>query len=368
MSFAIWRKHRSIRLRVTTPEGRTITVDNLKDDGFHIEFSCVRGMSHEPGTATVSVLNLPPEILGELEAAQEAQVDNEDSVLVGQVLQSSVVEAEGSDALAAGFLVVEVEAGYENNLSRVFRVVGAKATTADDQGVRGRVERDRSGRFARLGAGRGGGVTIRTTFAGDENLDGALLGLPLATFPAGSSLFELVDYLRRIAGLGPGNLSYASFMQIAGDARLDAPYHVSGGRALAVLTEVLKYYAPLRWFIDDREFWICGRDGVPNPNGAVAWIADGEPEEPEPIIGRPAREDGGLVSVSCFLCPRIRPGRLVRLTPGGLGLLGQGTTATPVQVERAQVPPGVYRCERIEHTGTSVFRSTMLLRPLSGGG
>ena len=298
-----------------------------------------------------------------MEAAQTTRVDDLDALLYSKTLQAAVVDPDGADALAAGLLIVEVEAGYEGNVSRVFQVIGARATTTDDFGSRGNQARGRDGRFARQLMG----VTQRTSIDGDENLDGSLLGLPMATFPAGATLFEVVDYLRRLAGLGPGNLSYANFTQIAGDARLDAPYHVAGGRALALLKEVLQYYPPLRWFIDDREIWICARDGVPNPYGALAWIADGEPEEPEAIIGRPAKVEGGFVSVTCFLCPRIRPGRLVRLTAGGLALTEHGLTPTADQVKRAQVPPGIYRCEEVEHRGTTgpgEFQTTMRLRPI----
>lgn len=360
--FSIYRKTRSVRLRVTTPDGEVISVDNLKgDQGFRLGFACVRSMNEEPGTGQVTALNLPAEALGILEAAQATRVDDLDALLYSRTLQAAVVDPDGADALGAGFLIAEVEAGYEGSTSRVFQIIGARASTSDDYGKR-------SAGNTR-GGGRLRGITQVTTIEGDECLDGALLGLPTATFPAGATLFEVVDYLRRVAGLGPGNCDYLTFTAIAGDAHLDAPYHVSGGRALAIMKEVLQYYPPLRWFVDDREMWICARDGVPNPNGALAWIADGPPEEPETIIGRPAKVDGGMVSVTCFLCPRIRPGRLVRLTPGGLALADQGMTPDPEAVKRAQVPPGVYRCERVEHRGTTgpgEFQTEMRLRPVVG--
>lgn len=363
--FSIYRDTRSVRLRVTTPDGEVVSIDNLRgDEGFRLGFSCTRSMNEAPGTAQVTALNLPPDVLGVLEAAQQTRVDDLDAVLFSKTLQSAAVDPDGADALAAGLLIVELEGGYDGTTSRVFKVIGARASTTDDYGARGYNQaRSRDGRFVKVL----GGVTRKTTIDGNECLDGSLLGLPTATFPAGSTLFEVVDYLRRLAGLGPGNLDYPTFTNIAGDARLDAPYHVSGGQALGLLKEVLKYYPPLRWFVDDREIWICARDGVPNPNGAVAWIADGEPEEPEAIIGRPARVDGGQVEVRCFLCPRIRPGRLVRLTAGGLALTAQGLAPTAEQVKQAQVPPGLYRCEQIEHRGTTgpgEFQSTMRLRAI----
>ena len=228
--FSIYRKSRSVRLRVTTPDGGLVSADNLRaDQGFRIGFSCIRSMDDEPGSAQVTALNLPPDALGVLEAAQATRVDDLDAILYSQTLQSAAVDPDGADALAAGLLIVEVEAGYDGNTSRVFKVIGARASTSDDYGAHGEGQRrGRDGRFRRGLTG----VTQKTTIDGNECLDGSLLGLPTATFPAGATLFEVVDYLRRLAGLGPGNCDYGTFTLIAGDARLDSPYHVSGGRAL----------------------------------------------------------------------------------------------------------------------------------------
>lgn len=346
MSFSIYRKTRSVRLTVTTPDGERVTVENLRgNEGFYLAFDCTRQMSAEPGSAIVTAHNLPPEVLGIFEAAQASKADDLDALLVGKGLQSQVVNAEGADALAAGFLIVEVEAGFDGAMSRVFRCIGARVDSSTD----------------------GDDVTVISTIRATENMDGALLGLPLLAFETGTTLFELVDYLRQIAGLGAGNLSYATLTAILGESRLDSPYIVSGGQALANLTNVLQYL-PLRWFIDDRELWICGRDGVPSPTNALPWIADGPPVQLEPIIGRPTRADGGYVEVSCMLCPRVRPGRLVALTPAGLAAATQGLSPSAAQVRRAQVPPGMYRCDEVQHrgdTGGGDYRTSMKLRPVT---
>src|SRR5690606_29867626 len=118
---------------------------------------------------------LPPEALGAIEHAQVKRVDDRDALLVGQTLQTSEVAADGADALAAGWLIVELEAGYDEVVTRVFRAIGAK--------VRSRRVDD--------------GITSETRITAVESLDGALLGLPSSVFPAGSTVFEVVDYLRR---------------------------------------------------------------------------------------------------------------------------------------------------------------------------
>lgn len=345
MSFSIYRQTRSVRLTVTTPDGAQAVVENASaDTGFRMSFDCKRTMDADPGECVVQAYNLPADVLGLIESAQVSKADDLDALLVGKNLQSQVVDAEGADALAAGFLVMELEAGYDGSYSRLFRAVGARSESVPD----------------------GDDVTLITTIRASENLDGALLGLPLATFPAGATLYELVDYLRRVAGLGAGNLTYAHLTSLIGASRLDSPYHVSGGQALAYLSNVLQYL-PLRWLIDDREIWLCGRDEVASPTGAVPWIADGEPEELEPIVGRVSRDDGGYVSLSCLLCGRIRPGRLVNLTEAGLALASRGLSASAAQVRRAKVPPGLYRADEVSHrgdTGAGQYLTSLKLRPI----
>lgn len=330
MPFSIYRKTRSARLRLTTAEGETVVVENMEGDkGFRIGFEATRTMDESPGSFRCNVLNLPPDLLGAFQGAQPSRIDDLDALLAGKQLQSAVLADDCSDALAAGFAVVELEAGYDGVVSRIFRAVGTRIETmpVDDD------------------------VTMETSIAANEGAD-SVLSLVAASFPAGAFTFDLVDYLRRVAGLGPGNCDPATFAAVLGVSRLDSPYHSSGGQPLARLAEVLKYLE-CRWFVDDRELWICARDGVVSPTGALPWVADGPPEEPEPMIGRPRRVDGGYVDLTCFLCPRIRPGRLVRLTPGGLALAEQGLSPKQAAIQRAQVPPGLYRADVVTHRGTT---------------
>ena len=345
MSFSIYAKDRSVRLTVTTPDGEQAIVENASGDtGFRMSFDCKRSMDSDPGECVVQCLNLPPDVLGLIESAQVSKADDPDAILVGKQLQSAVVNAEGADALGAGFLILELEAGYNGSYSRLFKAVGARSSSSPD----------------------GDDVTTITTIRASENLDGALLGLPMATFPAGTTLHELIDYLRKVAGLGVGNLSLATLTALIGESRLDSPYHVSGGQALAFLRNALQYL-PLRWFIDDREIWLCGRDEVPSPTGAVPWVADGPPEELEPIVGRVSRDDGGFVSVSCLLTGRVRPGRLVNLTEAGLSMASRGLSPSAAKVRRANVPAGLYRAEEVAHrgdTGPGQYLTSLKLRPI----
>lgn len=343
MTFALYRGTFSARLTVTTPEGQTLTAENLVgDSGFSMEFEARSTMDEAPGELTVTAYNLPADVLAGIEAAQVTRVGDRDSMLVDQVLRDLGVPADGSAALESGWLAVEMEAGYDGVMSRVARAIGARVQTKriDD------------------------GLTDETRIVAVEDLDAVQLGLPSKSFPVGATLFELVDYLRRVAGLGPGNLTYASMTAILGEARLDSPYHCSGGQALTRLRSVLQYL-PIRWFTDDREIWICGRDDMPNPNGIPAYITD-EIGEPDLLLAPPERDDAGRVVAECLLCPRLRVGRLVNLTEAGLALALQGLSPSQQAIAMANVPPGLYRLDELNHRGaTSGTEQTtrMLLRP-----
>lgn len=348
MAFSIYTRTRSARLRVTTAEGQVILVSNLDgDQGFRMNFSCRRAMDDAPGEFDVTVYNLPPDVLGQLEAAQTRRVDDLDQLLVGAGLQSASVAEDGSDAIKTGFLVVELEAGYDEQLSRIFRAIGVRIFSRPDSSL----------------------TTTLTTITAHETIDAVVLGLPLTTFAAGTPTYEVIDYLRKIAGLGPGNFSPTTLAALLGDSRLDSPYPISGGQALDRLRALLEYL-PMRWFTDDRELWICGREGVSGPNNSPPWVTD-EIFEPDIILSPPQRDDGGRIIVECLLSPRLRVGRLVRLTEAGLALPLQGLSPSLQQIQRARVPPGLYRLDELEHvgdTGPGEWTSRLTLRTVVQAG
>mgnify|MGYP003657565098 CR=1 FL=1 len=345
MGFTIYRRSRSARLTVTVPDGSKVVVENMRgNEGFRLAFEATRTMDEEPGEFVVRAWNLPPDALSAINSSQVRSVDDLDAMLVDASIGPTVA-ADGSDALAAGFAVVELEAGYDGQVSRIFRAIGARTRTEATDGD----------------------TTFVTRIVAAENLDGALLGLPRSTFLAGTPTIEVLTELRRAAGLGPGNATPATMQALLGDSRIDGPYHVSGGQALERIRALLQYLR-LRWFIDDRELWLCARDEVPTPGGVPPWIVDAI-EEPDLMIGRPSILDGGRIMYPSLLCPRAKVGRLMRLTEGGLSLTTQGLSANAAQVVRAQVKPGLYRLDKVEHvgdTGGGPWTSALTLRPTVG--
>ena len=67
------------------------------NNGFFLAFDCTRAMDESPGECTVTAYNLPPDVLGLIEAAQVAKVDDIDALLVGKNLLPQIA-ADGSDA------------------------------------------------------------------------------------------------------------------------------------------------------------------------------------------------------------------------------------------------------------------------------
>lgn len=346
MGFSIERRTKSARLTVTTGDGQTIVIENLAyDRGFRMSFSAKRVMNGTPGEFTVTIYNLPPAVLGALQSAQIRKVDDLDGILVGAGLQSAVVASDGADATAAGFMIVELEAGYDGVLSRVFRAIGARVKSFPDSNLTSSV----------------------TTITASENMDGSLLALPLACFPFGAQTYDVIDYLRQLAGLGPGNLSPSTITTLLGDnSTLDQSWCASGGHPLDLMDSVLKYM-PMRWFIDDREFWVCGRDDVSFPDTMPPYVPD-EICYPDILLAPPQRQDGGYIQAECLLCPRLRVGRIVVLTEGGLAQTLQGLSPSLQEIIRAQVPPGQYRLDEVSHqgdTGPGTWSSKMLMKPIT---
>ena len=347
MTFSLYRASRSARLTVTVPDGSTVVVENLRNnEGFRLAFDATRTMDENPGEFRVSAWNLPPDALAAINAAQVRSVDDLDAMLVDATLGPTVA-ADGADALAAGFAIVELEAGYDGHVSRVFRAIGANCSTDTADGD----------------------TTFITTLIAAEDLDGQLLGYPSATFLAGTPTIEVLTTLRQAAGLGPGNATPAQMMALLGDSRIDAPYHVSGGQAIERIRSLLQYLR-LRWFVDDRELWLCGRDEVPTPGGVPPWIVD-EVGELDLLKGRPSLVDGGRVRLTTLLTPSLKVGRLVNLTEGGLSLYAQGLAPSVAQIVRAQVKPGLYRLDAVTHAGDTGdtgdnWSSVLTLRPTVG--
>lgn len=346
----LWHQTRSMRVTITPPEGPAIVIDNMEGNtGYEIDFEVRRTMTPELGEVSLSIYNLPADVRGDLDAAQVRQVTDLDQILAapgvpqGWQVFGSTMAVDGASALAVGLPLITIEAGYDGAVSQVFSAVGATLLSkrADD-------------------------TTYVTEITAIEGLDALLYSRPTTVFPEGSPTYDLVTFIRQALGIGQGNATAAQWTALLGDSRLDAPFYNDRGgfKALATILDFL----PIRWWIDERELWIVARDGQPVPPGSPPPWLPGAVDLVEPLVARPERLDGGFVGVTTLLLPLASPGRLITLTPAALGL---GFDATPAEIQRAEVPPGVYRIEEVAHVGTTStggdFNTQMKLKPGFGG-
>lgn len=323
---------------------RSIVIENMDgNNGPEIEASCSRTMSDTLGELSLSIYNLPIEIRGAIEAAQTRKVDDLDQILarVGQANGWQVFEDVSTgpaDALAVGLPTVRVEAGYDGSVSRIFEAVGV-----------------------RISSSRADETTYVTEVIGIESLDAALYGRPETVFSEGSPTYDVMNFLRQGCGLGLGNVTPDLWASLLGDSRLDSPYYSASTGGFEALGELLNFL-PLRWFVDDRELWIVAKDGQP---GAVQPYVNEVIRLSEPLVARPQRLEGGFVGIQTTLLPTATPGRLTWLTPEALGL---GFSPDASAIARAEVPPGVYRFEQVDHEFTTAAdgeaTTTMRLKPI----
>lgn len=322
-------KTRSTRVTVTLPDGQVLTVENLEgNNGIETDFEVKRDMSPALGSVSITMYNLPKWLRGDIEAAQARKPDDIDQILAtlgqakGWTVYQSQMADDGASALAVGLSLVKIEAGYDGALSTLIEVVGARAVSE-------RIDE----------------TTYATTITGEDSLDAALYARPTTVFEPGTPTFDVMTFLRVACGLGNGNVTPAVWTALLGDSRL-ADYYYSQMPGLDVLAQLLDFL-PLRWWIDGRELFVIPKDGQPYPPGVPPPYVPDPVTLPGIILERPQRLEGGFVEVRCLLTPSLLPGRLFLLSAAALGLEG----ATPEEILRADVPPGLYRVEEVSHVG-----------------
>ena len=323
---------------------RTIVIENMEgNNGPEIAMSCTRTMDDALGELSLTIYNLPIEVRGAIEAAQTRKVDDIDQILARtgkangwQVFEDVTTGPE--DATSVGLPTILVEAGYDGSVSRVFEAVGV-----------------------RMKSDRPDGLTYETEITGIESIDAALYGRPETVFPEGSPTYDVMNFLRQGCGLGKGNATPDVWASLLGESRLDSPYYSASTGGFEALSELLNFL-PLRWFVDDRELWIVAKDGQP---GAAQPYINEVIELTEPLTMRPVRLEGGFVGIQTTLLPTATPGRLTWLTPEFLGL---GFAPDASAIARAEVPPGVYRFEQVDHEFSTAADgdalTTMRLKPI----
>lgn len=332
-----------------------IIIENLEgNEGLEMQFSVRRGVDMRTSSAMVKIFNLPDNDLQRMAGASRTIGRIEDVDLGGPVWSIGMLDEVGTQATPAalGYAAVELQAGYDGALSTIFAGTLMDCMTSDEHG-------QTQGSDGRSTPGRMHGITSETTLTASSGIAQVTLSSAGQTFAAGSSSFAVLDTLRRVLKLGPGNCSQDTWLRFLNQSALHtnkngqalfsatsvlaAPYIVTDA-ADEQLEQFLKYTG-IRYFIDEGELWLVPR---------IGYIA-GPPAKLEPLKERPRPTPSGQLEVRAYLSVGARPGHLVDLDDP--------------DIEPSLV--GSYRCDHVDHdigSNASEEASTTLLlsqrRPL----
>lgn len=310
----LYRRTKSIRVTITAPDDRVFVIENLRfNEGPEISFNVTRDMTPSPSEASVSIFNLPATMLAEIEAVQEAQVDDIDRLLSAPGLfPGAPVFSEEAEPEQAGILRLRIEAGYDGRVGVVYDGSGARAVSQDD-----------------------GRDTLLSITAVDD-LQTRIYGRPATVFEAGAPTLGVVEALRSACGLGPGNLSPATWESLVGKSHIENAFNVSGS-GFEALQKLLEHM-PLRYWVDDGEIWFAARDGQ---GGALAHLPE-QAELVHPLMEKATKQDGGVVEFATLMSPGFVPGYVFPVTPN----LVEETGSRGIR-------PGLYRVESVAHKMSS---------------
>lgn len=318
----------------TAAMDQAIVIENLEgNNGLEMQFQVRRGIDMSTSTASVKIFNLPESDLKRIagEAREIGRIEDVD--LGGPVWSIGQLDDVGSEATtpeALGYATVELQAGYDGNLSTIFAGTLMDCSTTDELGQ----TRDSNGRFT---SSRYVGVTSETTLTASSGISQVALSSAAQTFEAGTSTFAILDALRRTLKLGPGNCTPDTWLRYIVEAALHtnklgqaifsatslltAPYIITDA-ADEQLEQFLKY-SGVKYFIDQGELWLVPRIG----------FIEGTPAKLEPMKERPRTTTSGQLECKSFLSPGVRPGYLVTLDADDVDPVLSGT----------------YRCDNLQH-------------------
>lgn len=290
-----------------------IIIDNLEgNEGLEMQFQVRRGIDMANSSAQVKIFNLPDSDLARIAGEAKEIGRIEDIDLGGALWPIGADDEVGGQATPAslGYAGVELQAGYDGNLSTIFTGTLMGCMTTDELGQ----TRDDKGRFT---SGRMHGVTSETTLTASSGIVQSALSSACQTFEAGTQSFAVLDALRRTLRLGPGNCTQENWLRFLNQAALHmnkggqalfsatstlgAPYVITDA-ADEQLEQFLKYTG-VRHFIDEGELWLVPRIG----------FIDGTPARLEPLKERPRSTPSGQLEVKVYLSPGVKPGHLVAL-------------------------------------------------------
>lgn len=295
-----------------------IVLENLEgNNGLEMQFSVRRGIDMLTSSGMLKIFNLPEEMRSRIAGEVRTIGRIEDVDLGGPVWPIGMLDDIGSQATPAalGYATVEIQAGYDGSLSTIFAGTLMDCQVVDDR------------------------VTSETTLYASSGIAQVALSSAGQTFAAGTATFAVLDTLRRVLKLGPGNCTQETWLNFISQAALHtnkngaalfsassvlaAPYIVTD--AADQQLEQFLAYSGVRHFIDEGELWLVPRVG----------FIPGAPAKLGRLKERPRRTPSGQLDCKAFFSGDVRPGRLVYVDATGVDPALTGT----------------YRCDNLSHDG-----------------
>lgn len=251
---------RSWKVLIGTSATKAIETEDL-----YIDFEVTKSLAKEPNSATVTVYNL-----------SEANRKAVEGLSLYDPLKKQRRSGKSPKKPVEGQIRVELEAGYEDARSLIFRGDLRRATSTKTAG------------------------TWATTIEGEDGGKTYLASRIAQSFPAGTRKYDVAVACAQAMGLGLGGLPSVQ-------SRLNGVYShgtVAHGWAADVLAGVMRQ-ARIRYSIQNGVVQV-NYPGEPTVKGLVVSEATG-------LVGAPSIDTNGLVEFTTLLLPDIAPGQYVSL-------------------------------------------------------
>lgn len=323
-------KQRRVRLRLFTESDTIISINFDPDEQYQlaIGFNATMSTSRQTNRASIQIQGLNRETRALIAGVINGVIDVTNSfvTLPGQdppVQFGTDLFPSGSakdETIRNGHAYVELDLGYDpDKLTRAF---------------------EGSSHWARH---QKAGPVWTTNMDVGDGLSTRLGGMASRTFDPGATTFDVIQYIVKAMGVGPGNLTRDNFLQAVGaniGSELPDGYVVDGDAVPMI--DVLLAGGNAEWWVDRGNFYIR---------------AKGEPLEGVPIVIEPGLEgglrsdpqpiEGGGVLLNSWLRIDARIGRQAHVNTKKLG--------------------GLYRLEEVTHRGGNLrgdYQTLMLAKKL----
>ena len=260
------QRHIRVRVRRASDDGQSSEEITVNDDPLAVQLDVslqtTMSISPDANQASVMISNLAKDRRQKLAGVVARSLDIGVADIDTPVTFRITDLGDGVNAQSvwdSGDSYVEIDAGYDSSAARVF------------QG---------STQFAR---NYKSGPTWVTEMQIGDGLSTMMTGVVARTFAPGASAFEVVDHMRRVMGLGVGNVTNANLSSLFRGAKTTFPFGWTAfGDAKFMMSEVLTPFN-IEWFVDRGEMFVVRKNEALPQEPATVDFASGLLTTPEPI-------------------------------------------------------------------------------------